>query len=73
MNQMMQPFLKLITLVIALLGLAAALIGVIGFVIFLSYSGIQLPNLTSEDKESSLPMAEISVVKALADPALMCG
>jgi cytochrome c len=71
MNQMMQPFLKLITLLIALLGLAAALIGVIGFVIFLSYSGIQLPNLTSEDNESSLPMAEISVVKALADPALM--
>ncbi len=68
---MMNHFVKLITLLIALLGLATALVGVIGFVLFLSYSGVQLPSL--EEKESAIPqaIAEIPVVKALVDPAGM--
>lgn len=68
---MLQPFVKLITLVVALLGLATALVGVIGFVVFISYSGIQLPSLTDEEKSIPQTIAEIPVVKALADPAGM--
>lgn len=68
---MLQPFVKLITLVVALLGLATALLGVIGFVVFISYSGIQLPSLTDEEKSIPQTIAEIPVVKALADPAVM--
>ncbi|MBA4299320.1 Cytochrome c [Algoriphagus alkaliphilus] len=68
---MLQPFVKLITLIVALLGLATALVGVIGFVVFISYSGIQLPSLTDEQKLNPQTIAEIPVVKALADSAGM--
>ena len=69
MNQMMQPFVKLITLLVALLGLAVALVGVVGFVLFLSYSGVQLPSLSEKDQPIAEVVAEIPVVKALADAA----
>ena len=69
MNQMMQPFIKLITLLVALLGLAVALVGVVGFVVFLSYSGVQLASLGDEDKPMAQVVAEIPVVKALMDPS----
>ncbi len=68
---MMQPFIKLITLLVALLGLATALVGVIGFIVFLSYSGIQLPSLAGEDNAVPQPVAEVPIPKALADPAGM--
>jgi len=66
---MMQPFVKLITLLVALLGLAVALVGVVGFVLFLSYSGVQLPSLSEKDQSVAEMVAEIPVVKALADAA----
>lgn len=66
---MMQPFVKLITLLVALLGLAVALVGVVGFVLFLSYSGVKLPSLSEKDQPIAEVIAEIPVVKALADPA----
>lgn len=65
---MMQPFVKLITLLVALLGLITALVGVIGFVIFLSYSGVQLPPLAGDEESVSQAIVEVPVVKALADP-----
>jgi cytochrome c len=68
---MLQPFVKLITLIVALLGLATAFLGVIGLVVFISYSGIQLPSLTDEKKSIPQTIAEIPVAKALADPAEM--
>jgi thiosulfate dehydrogenase len=49
MNQMMQPFGKLMTLLVVLLGLAVTMIGVIGFIIFLSFSGIQVPSFGEKD------------------------
>lgn len=64
---MMQPFVKLITLLVALLGLAVALVGVVGFVLFLSYSGVKLPSLSEKDQPIAEVVAEIPVVKALAD------
>lgn len=68
---MMHPFVKLITLLVALLSLATALAGVIGFVVFLSYTGIDLPSLSNEDKAISQTVVDMPVVKALADPAGM--
>ena len=68
---MIQPFVKLITLLVALLGLATALVGIVGFVVFLSYSGIQLPSLEDGDISTLQPIAQIPIVKALADPAGM--
>lgn len=67
----MQPFVKLITLLVALLGLATALVGVIGLVIFISFSGIELPKLTEEEQTLPQALAEIPVVNALADPSGM--
>lgn len=68
---MMQPFVKLITLMVALLGLSVALIGVIGLVLFLSYSGVQLPSLSEEEVTAPQAVAAVPVVKALADPSGM--
>lgn len=66
----MKPtFVKLITLLVALLGLATALVGVVGFVVFLSYSGIQLPSLSDTEINQPKAVVELSIVKALADPA----
>lgn len=67
----MQSFVKLITLVVALLGLATALVGVVGLLVFLSFSGVQLPSLAKEEVSAPLPVAEIPKVKALADPSVM--
>lgn len=68
---MMRPLIKLITLLVALLGLVTAMVGVIGFVIFLSYSGVQLPTFTDARDSSPAPVAAIPVIKTLADPAGM--
>lgn len=68
---MIQSFVKLITLVVALLGLATALVGVVGLVVFLSFSGVQLPSLAEEEVLAQLPITEIPKVKALADPSTM--
>ena len=65
---MMQPFVKLITLLVALLGLATALVGVVGFVVFLSFSGVQLPPLSSSPVSVAQAAAEIPAVKALMEP-----
>ena len=64
---MMQPFLKLITLLVALLGLAVVLVGVVGGVLFLSYSGVQLPSLNEKDIQITEAVAEIPEVKSLVD------
>ncbi|WP_111672286.1 c-type cytochrome [Algoriphagus litoralis] len=68
---MMQPFVKLITLLVALLGLATALVGVVGFVLFLSYSGISLPTLNEQENVLPQALADLPAVKALMDPAGM--
>ncbi|MCM0041632.1 MAG: c-type cytochrome [Algoriphagus sp.] len=65
----MQPFLKLIVLVHALLSLAVALIAVVGLLFFLSVSGVQLPSLSKGEQEATALEVELSVVKALVDPA----
>lgn len=69
LNQMMQPFVKLITLLVALLGLAVALVGVVGLVVFLSFTGVQLPSLVDDEKPIAQVVTEIPVVKALMDPS----
>lgn len=66
---MMQPFVKLITLLVALLGLAVALVGVVGLVVFLSFTGVQLPSFVDEEKPIAQVVTEIPVVKALMDPS----
>ncbi len=68
---MMQPFLKVITLLVALLGLSVALIGLIGFVLFLSYSGVALPRLVADEKPTIEVVEEIPAVKALADASTL--
>lgn len=68
---MNQPFVKLITLLVALLGLATALVGVVGFVVFLSYSGIQLPSLSDTEINQAKTVEELPIAKAIADPAGM--
>lgn len=67
---MMQPFVKLITLLVALLGLTVTLVVGIGLVLFLSFSGVQLPSLSDSKPEELLAAAvETPVVQALMDPA----
>ena len=66
---MMQPLVKLISLLVALLGLALSFVAVVALVLFLSFSGVQLPSLSQEEQE--VPAAEVKnpEVKALADPS----
>jgi thiosulfate dehydrogenase len=66
---MIQSFAKLITLVLALLSLAASLVAMVGLLLFLSVSGVQLPSLFNGEQEAPAAEVEIPVVKALADPA----
>ena len=66
---MRQPFIKLISLVVALLGLSTALVLGLGFVLFLSFSGVQLPNLSEGPQDIPVEAVETPVVKALVDPA----
>jgi cytochrome c len=68
---MMQHFVKLITLLVALLGLATALVGIVGVVVFLSYTGIQLPSLGNKEKAIPHAIADLPEVRALADLARM--
>jgi thiosulfate dehydrogenase len=66
---MIQSFAKLITLVLALLSLAVSLVAMVGLLLFLSVSGVQLPSLFNGAQEAPAAEVEIPVVKALADPA----
>lgn len=68
---MIRPLVKLITLLVALLGLVTAMVGVIGFVIFLSFTGVQLPSLVDEEFSVSAPVAATPVAKSLDDPSGM--
>jgi|UniRef100_UPI004048C3D3 thiosulfate dehydrogenase len=68
---MMQPFLKLITLLVALLGLTVSLVVLVGFVVFLSFSGVQLPSFSQADPAVSAVSVELPVVNPLADPTLV--
>lgn len=68
LNLMMQSFVKLVSLLVALLGLAMSLVAVVGLLLFLSFSGVQLPSLSQEEQEATIAEVEIPVVKALADP-----
>ena len=65
---MMQPFIKLITLLVALLGLSVALVAGVGLVLFLSFSGVQLPSLSDSKSKNPVEAIEVPVVKALMDP-----
>lgn len=66
---MMQSFVKLISLLVALLGLAMSLVVVVGLLLFLSFSGVSLPSLSQEEEESPVAVVEAPEVAALADPA----
>ncbi len=66
---MRQPFIKLISLFVALLGLSMALVLGLGFVLFLSFSGVQLPSLAEGPQDVPVEAVETPVVKALVDPA----
>lgn len=66
---MRQPFIKLISLVVALLGLSMALVLGLGFVLFLSLSGVQLPSLAEGPQDIPVESIETPVVKSLVDPA----
>jgi thiosulfate dehydrogenase len=66
---MRQPFIKLISLLVALLGLSTALVVGMAFVLYLSFSGVQLPSLADGAQDKSVEAVEIPVVKALVDPS----
>jgi thiosulfate dehydrogenase len=66
---MMQSFVKVISLLVALLGLAMSLVVVVGLLLFLSFSGVSLPSLSQEEEESPIAVVEAPEVAALADPA----
>ena len=69
---MMQPFLKLVSLLVALLGLAIALVTVVGGVLFLSFSGVQLSSLFQTEAELPTEVeAPLPVITALLDPATL--
>ena len=65
----MQSFVKVISLLVALLGLAMSLVVVVGLLLFLSFSGVSLPSLSQEEEESPVAVVEAPEVAALADPA----
>ena len=65
MNELPKPILKIISLLVGLLVLATTLVGVIAVIVFLSFSGIQLPSLADEEEVTLQVIAE---VKALIDP-----
>ena len=66
---MRQPFIKLISLLVALLGLSTALVVGVAFVLYLSFSGVKLPSLADGAQDKSVEAVEIPVVKALVDPS----
>lgn len=66
MKQIGKPFLQLITLVLSLLALASLLVGIIGVVIYLSFSGIAPTTVKEETLVSQV--LEKPVSKALMDP-----
>ncbi|NVJ84750.1 MAG: c-type cytochrome [Algoriphagus sp.] len=67
-----KSFIQLIGLMVGLLALITALVGVIGLVLFLAYSGVRL-DVASPDESQMLAAvsAPAPVVKALEDPAGM--
>ncbi len=65
----MQSFVKVISLLVALLGLAMSLVVVVGLLLFLSFSGVSLPSLSQEEEESPIAVVEAPEAAALADPA----
>jgi thiosulfate dehydrogenase len=67
MNELPKPILKIISLLVGLLVLATTLVGVIAVIVFLSFSGIQLPSLADEEEVAVQAIAEIPEVKALID------
>ena len=69
---MIQPFLKLVSLLVALLGLAIALVTVVGGVLFLSFSGVKLPSLYQAEAELTTEVeASLSELSPLLDPATL--
>lgn len=67
MNELPKPILKIISLLVGLLVLATTLVGVIAVIVFLSFSGIQLPSLADDEEVAVQAIAEIPEVKALID------
>ncbi|WP_144606519.1 c-type cytochrome [Algoriphagus algorifonticola] len=72
MNQLGKPFLQIISLLLGLLVLATALVGMIGGVVLISSSGIQLPSLKDSNSETETTIEGTEVKpKYLEDPAGM--
>ncbi|MDF2157344.1 c-type cytochrome [Algoriphagus sp. CAU 1675] len=71
MNQIGKPFLQLISLMVGLLALSAALVAVVGFVVYLGYSGVQLPKLGGDEPTILASVEESPKVKPLMDPVGM--
>lgn len=69
MNELPKSILKIISLLVGLLVLASTLVGVIVVIVFLSYSGIQLPSLAQNEEAAEQVVTEIPEVKPLIDPA----
>ncbi len=69
MKKIGKPFLQLMTLVLSLLMLASLLVGIIGFVIYLSFSGVNFPS--SKEETAVAQVLEMPVSKALMDPSKM--
>jgi thiosulfate dehydrogenase len=69
MKILRKTFLSLITFMVSLLALATALVVVIGFVVYLSYTGIS-PTVTSEIAVEVIPVSA-PIVTALMDPLQM--
>lgn len=71
MNDSFKPFIKLLTLIVALLILATFLVGIVGVVIYVSSTG-SLKISSPQEVLSSAPLSpELEKSKALADPLAM--
>lgn len=71
MNDSFKPFVKILTLLVALLILATFLVGVVGFVIYISSTGATISAPQSVISEAQVIIPEVKKVKALADPLAM--
>lgn len=70
MSNSFKPFVKLLTLMVALLSLATFLVGIVGFVVYLSATGGAVSSSASFVAELQ-PSSEPTKVKALVDPSGM--
>ncbi|GAA0881116.1 hypothetical protein GCM10009119_40860 [Algoriphagus jejuensis] len=67
MKASIQPFVKLISLLVALLGLSVTLVGGVGLVLLLSTLGISLPEPTEKGAEAPKTLVETAKIQPLDD------